>query len=921
MSHHLMRCMALLFLASSLARADLYVSPTGNDANAGTQDKPFQTLERARKEVRQLLKQPLAPSSPVTVWLTEGKYHERFHLERMFELTREDSGTQAAPVIYRGAPGQEVRVSGGRRVWCQAVKLVRDPAVIGRLDPAARGKVMQADLRALGVDNLGEVPPSGKRAEVYFNDRPLTMARWPNEGFVKIADVAGGEPMTEHGIKGDRLGRFTVDGDRPGRWKDEKDVWLHGYWFWDWSEQYQKVEAISVGPAEAGTTHAKAGMTTIALAKPYHHYGYRKGQPFYAVNLLAELDSPGEWYLDRQTGILYFWPPGPMPRTCVDFSVLESPLISLKDVSHVVLRDLVLECGRGDGVRVEGGEGDLVAGCILRNLGGTAVVVNGGRQNGVAGCNIYQTGGGGISVSGGDRRTLTPAGNFALNNHIHHFALTKRTYAPAIQLGGVGNRAAHNLIHDAPHMAVGFGGNENVMELNDIHDVCQETGDVGVFYTGRDWTVRGNVIRHNFIHHVHGPGLYGAQGIYLDDCASGTIVFGNVLCEVARAMLIGGGRDNAIENNLIVDCKESVCFDNRGLNWMKDTVEAGGSMPKLLAEIPYRQPPWSQRYPQLLTVLDDNRGAPKGNVIRWNAICRSPAMNLAKEVTQYGTVAENPVFEAPTIAAASPQRADARETVSPLLRDDSPIFRKLPGFQKIPLKTIGLQKDEYRKELPGAKGPALKQNPLEFKPLVRPGDAAPRPPHWEKDILAFEAADKKAPPPQGAVLFIGSSGIALWKTLAQDFPEHKVINRGFGGSQIVDSVYYADRIVIPYKPRLIVLRAGTNDINAGKTPARVFADFKAFVEKVHAALPETRIVFMSLGPSPARWANVEKERMANQLIREYIASHKNLDYIDAFKPMLGPDGRPRSELFAEDHLHCNAEGYKLWVSLVRPHLK
>lgn len=191
---------------------------------------------------------------------------------------------------------------------------------------------------------------------------------------------------------------------------------------------------------------------------------------------------------------------------------------------------------------------------------------------------------------------------------------------------------------------------------------------------------------------------------------------------------------------------------------------------------------------------------------------------------------------------------------------------------------------------------------------------------WEADIQRFEAADRETPPPQNAVLFIGSSGIAIWHTLATDFPEHKVINRGFGGSQIADSTYYADRIVIPYKPRLIVLRAGVNDIAAGKTPEQVAADFQAFVAKVRAGLPDVRIAFMALNPSIARWDNFARETKANDLIKAFIASEKNLDYIDVVGPMLGPDGKPRPEIYAEDRLHNNAEGYKLWASLVRPHL-
>jgi hypothetical protein len=274
-----------------------------------------------------------------------------------------------------------------------------------------------------------------------------------------------------------------------------------------------------------------------------------------------------------------------------------------------------------------------------------------------------------------------------VNNHVHHYARLKRTYAAAIHLHGVGNRAANNLIHDAPHMAIGFGGNENVMELNEIHDVCQETGDVGVFYTGRDWTVRGNVIRHNFIHDVSGPGMYGAQGVYLDDCASGTIVVGNVIAKTARAMLLGGGRDNRIENNLVLECKESIVFDNRGLNWMKYHVEPSGVMPKRLAETPYREPPWSERYPQLLKLLDDNPGAPKGNVLRNNVVWRSKPMKLAKEVVEFGTVSDNLTTDEDlgfTDAAKMNFQLNA----------DSPVFRKLPGFQRIPVEKIGLRRVE-----------------------------------------------------------------------------------------------------------------------------------------------------------------------------------------------------------------------------------
>ena len=192
---------------------------------------------------------------------------------------------------------------------------------------------------------------------------------------------------------------------------------------------------------------------------------------------------------------------------------------------------------------------------------------------------------------------------------------------------------------------------------------------------------------------------------------------------------------------------------------------------------------------------------------------------------------------------------------------------------------------------------------------------------WEPEIQAFEAADRANPPPREAILFVGSSTIRKWTTLAQDFPEQKVLNRGFGGCQIADCTYFADRIVIPYKPRLIVLRAGGNDIHAGKTPEQVRDDFQAFVAKVRAKLPKVRIAYLTINATPARWANMEREKKANQLIKDCIAKGENLDYIDTFDATMGADGKPREELFAKDRLHFNAEGYKILTTMTRSHLK
>ena len=200
------------------------------------------------------------------------------------------------------------------------------------------------------------------------------------------------------------------------------------------------------------------------------------------------------------------------------------------------------------------------------------------------------------------------------------------------------------------------------------------------------------------------------------------------------------------------------------------------------------------------------------------------------------------------------------------------------------------------------------------------GSACQKQNYWENDIQDFEQSDATNFPDSGAVLFTGSSSIRMWSSLEEDFPEFSVINRGFGGSEMSDLVYFAERIILPYKPRHIVIYSGDNDIAAGKTPECVLADFKKLIELIHAQLPETRITLISIKPSIARWEKVEQMRIANELLKQYIESHSLLSYVDIFTPSIGADGNPRQELFLEDGLHLNAAGYNMWTELVMPHL-
>lgn len=206
---------------------------------------------------------------------------------------------------------------------------------------------------------------------------------------------------------------------------------------------------------------------------------------------------------------------------------------------------------------------------------------------------------------------------------------------------------------------------------------------------------------------------------------------------------------------------------------------------------------------------------------------------------------------------------------------------------------------------------------------------APTPPppepswaQWEGEIRSFERADSLRPPPRGAVLFVGSSSIRLWESAERDFPGVSIVRRGFGGSEMADVLHYADRIVLPYAPRTIVLYAGDNDLAAGRTPEQVFADYRDFVELVRTRLPGTRVVYVAVKPSLARRQLIHAMRRTNALVRGYAARDpRHLAYVDVFTPMLDARGRPRAELFREDGLHMNARGYALWTRRLAPYLE
>lgn len=660
----------------------LFVATDGNDGWSGRlpspaanrTDGPFATLQGARDAIRRLKSSGPLPKGGVAVELAGGLYQ----LAQPLELVEQDSGTADAPIVYRGRKGADVRLIGGKLVtgWRPVV----DPAVLARLDEKARGNVFEANLRTQGVSDLGKMEPGSTWAqsapglELFFQDRPMTLARWPNQGFVKIVDVLGPTAVDVRGTKGCREGVFEYSGDRPKRWNGAKDVMLHGYWFWDWADQRLKIERIDTE------------KRVIALdSVPQHPYGFRKDQWYYAYNLLAELDQPGEWYLDRQTGILYFWPPDPLAAGKPMISVLPN-LVTMKDVSFVTLRSMTLETCRGTAISIAGGAKTVIAGCTIRNTGGWAVSLS-GKENGVVGCDLYNLADGGISMSGGDRKTLAPAGLYVDNCHLYNFGRWNPICKPGVQVDGVGNRVTHSLFHDAPHMAVMWGGNDHLFEFNEFHSVVHGANDAGIMYAGYNPAMRGHVIRYNYFHHVYGHEGRGCNGIYLDDMFCSATIFGNIFYRVPRAAFIGGGHDNVVENNVFVDCSPALHVDARMMGWASASVPI---MKQRLEEVPYKDEPWRSRYPKLLTYLEGNYAQPRGNLAARN-ICWGGQWDEIEDKARPGVALTG------NLTDQDPHFLDAAN-LNFQLRDDSPAWKL--GFQRIPVEKIGLYPSDDRASWP-----------------------------------------------------------------------------------------------------------------------------------------------------------------------------------------------------------------------------
>ena len=607
-----MRWIYLLFLLCSVtlpafagkAASDtpihLYVATDGSDEwdgsradhQPGTRHGPLATLKAARDMLRKRRKRLLRKPGAI-VEVAGGTYH----LAATLELTELDSGRTGAPVLYRSSGDQPVILSGGRSLQrCKYVDTHMLRCAL-RLDDLPPGGQVGIDIR---LD--GPLPPF----EVFAGDTPLQLARWPNRHRT-LTDAAN----WLHVQSAQRNNRHILDFDDSALPDgiDWTGVVAH-VWPNDWYDQY------------LGIADMRNGRIVLNKALVYP---VRSGIRFSLLNFPEALDAPGEWYYSPSSRELTIHTAG--GDGVYSISRLDS-VLSISKARYVRFEGFIIEQSRGNAVDIDESHNIRLSDCVVRNSGGYGINIRKGSRNRIERCEVHETGYGGILLSGGDRKSLQPSRHLVVDNHIHHTTRLVRNGRAAINVYGVGSVIRRNEIHSIPSTAVQLIGNDHLLELNNIHHACELSADCGAVYSGRDWSFRGNVIRHNRIHSIFGYGLQarhhdhvvyttpnGGRGVYLDDGASGFVVHGNLLYDIPeKAVQIGGGRDNEITNNVFVVDRHAIWMDARskGFPWEK-------VMLPRLESMPYRSDEWRRRYPRLAEEMR-HRHWPEGNRIRGNIV-------------------------------------------------------------------------------------------------------------------------------------------------------------------------------------------------------------------------------------------------------------------------------------------------------------
>lgn len=547
-------------------------------------------LDPARPEAERLLdiETALAAAGPVKITFRPGVH--RF--SRGLVIRRDH-------VVLEGQRGASLSLGQGVAAW----KAVTRPEILSRIPAAWRSRARTARIPGSGalpgfsVRGFGQ-GQSASHAELRFGATPAQPARYPNTGWLLTSEPSGLS--------------FAAPDARPAGWKDLKDVWTYGYWQFDWADSHNPLAGF-----EASTRKVSLGETSLAVKE----YGIAKGRRFFYYHVLEELDQPGEYWMDRESREVVAIPlPG-----VAEISLSDDPVLRIDRARNVQVKGLALTGTRGTAITVSDSEDIGIEGCEILMPGQNGITVAGGRRVKVSRCTIAHAGQSGVSLDGGDRRSLAASGHSVEDCLIERVSRWNRTYCPAIDLKGVGQRAVGNTMRDLPHNAVHFGGNDHLIERNLVQRACTETADAGAFYTGRNFTTRGHMIRWNRFQEVQMRESTEGNwplviSVYLDDCQAGVSVVGNIFESKGMGVLIGGGWDNVVEGNIFLGAEPAIMVDARAKGWAKTHFESGWGYRRDIDALPVTESPWKDRYPTLARALADKADLawPRGNRIVGN---------------------------------------------------------------------------------------------------------------------------------------------------------------------------------------------------------------------------------------------------------------------------------------------------------------
>lgn len=732
----------LLCMAVSSIAKDIYVSRCGNNENEGTMTAPLSTLTAARDLIRHYKTTRQFAQEGITVWIDEGVYEQ----SEPFVLNELDAGEVNQPIVWRAIEGKEVRISGGITLRPNSFSKVTCPAILNRLSPDARKKVMQVDLRPFGIRNYGSesqyghaLPVTESPIELFYNDSVMTVARYPNAGYMKIGEVIEMGSQPRIGDYTEKGGSFKYIDPRHAKWVGQSDIWFQGTFRYGFADDNLPVAHID----------AKKGV--VKMASP-HLYGLAGGAPYqqyFAKNILDELDMPGEWYLDKTSSMLYFWPVTPMnTNSSINLSILEDPIICMEGVHHVALRDLTVEVGRGIGIYLERANNNLIAGCTVRNVGTSGIFMGlgakqkmsyithehydgfpisrrigsqqghlykytawdrmAGSNNGILSCDIYNTGTGGIYLSGGNKAKLIPGNSYVENCRISNYNRRNKFCWAGINVDGCGNRISHCEIFNSEWQGIYVHGNDHLFEYNEIHHVTLDSNDTSPWYIGRDPSDRGNVIRYNYLHHCGNKDRMN-MGIYCDDSSTDVLVYGNVFYKMNTThgvLFSNSGWDLTFKNNIVIEpIAQTTYVSSHYYLWAQaEIVPAFGSdgllRKRLTQQVDIYNPPYSERYPALVDYLN-----PIVDGKEWEGV-RSRRNIACKNLIVGGP--ENP-FKLDGAHAQCQLSENWQVAQDPgfvdyskgnfNLKPTSEVFQKIAGFESLPFDRMGLYTDEYRTKI------------------------------------------------------------------------------------------------------------------------------------------------------------------------------------------------------------------------------